>query len=339
MGVLVFFLSIYSIIITILFLNSKKYKKVNLKDIVYDFTSQLTNENNDFSVRALSYISKEFSEIDSGAFLIKRGREYHEISSFGKKIEISDKIFFYKDYLIKDFTIDESFGVRLILHSKTKLSKAKEEKIEIISTLISSSELIKNLIKKHGKFQIDLMLSMIKILEYYDRYTKGHSLRVAELSQKIAKKLRLSPQEVSDAYWTGLVHDIGKIAVPTNILNKEGKLTSEEYEIIKKHPIYGFEFLSTSETLKNIATYVYHHHEKWNGSGYPGGLKGEMIPMISRIISVADSWDAMTSKRAYRDALTYESSLQEIINNSGKQFDPKVVKAFISVLEEEENIA
>ncbi|MBT1248263.1 MULTISPECIES: HD-GYP domain-containing protein [unclassified Thermosipho (in: thermotogales)] len=338
MEFLLIILSIYSLITTFFLFNLAKSKKINLKEVVFDFTNQLTNENNDFPIKALSFISKEFPEIDSGIFLVKEGNKFNEISSFGQKIEYNDKLFFYKDYFVKDFTIDNTLGVRLILHSKSKISKSKTEKLEIISSLISSSELIKNLIKKHGKFQIDLMLSMIKILEYYDRYTQGHSLRVAELSQKIAKKLNLSSQEISDAYWTGLVHDIGKIAIPNSILNKEGSLTMEEYEIIKKHPIYGFEFLSTSETLKNIATYVYHHHEKWDGTGYPGRLKGEMIPIISRIISVADSWDAMTSKRAYRDALTYEFALQEIINNSNKQFDPKVVSAFLDVLKEEENL-
>ncbi|MBZ4650679.1 HD-GYP domain-containing protein [Thermosipho sp. (in: thermotogales)] len=338
MAIILTIVSVYAVVITALFLKkSLSSSRYNIKSLIYDFNDSLSDSSNDFSSKVLSFISKNFSKIDSGAIFLKNGKSFIELNSFGNKIENNDKIFFYKDYYVKEFFIDESYALRTVFHTIKNLSKEEKEKIEILTGLISSSEIIKNLIKKNGKFQIDLMLSMIKILEYYDRYTQGHSMRVAEFSKKIAEKMKLSHKEISDAYWTGLVHDIGKIAIPTGILNKEGKLTNEEFAIIKKHPVYGYEFLSTSETLKDIATYVFHHHERWDGNGYPTGLKGEMIPIISRIIAVADSWDAMISKRAYRNALPKDYALQEIINNSGKQFDPRVVKAFLEVIEEEED--
>lgn len=185
------------------------------------------------------------------------------------------------------------------------------------------------------EFQQELIFSIIQLLEIHDNYTKNHSHNVAVLSQNIAAELNLSAEEINNAYWAGLVHDIGKILIPFNVLNKNDKLSEEEFEHIKKHPYWGFVTLSQTKHLKDIAKYVLFHHEYWDGSGYPKGVKGKDIPLISQIITVADSWDAMRSDRSYRSKLTSESALMEIINKRGIQFSPIVVDALIEVLDKE----
>lgn len=183
--------------------------------------------------------------------------------------------------------------------------------------------------KLQNQFTKELITSMINILEEYDKYTSGHSENVAELSAEIAAEMDLAQPKINDAYWAGMVHDIGKLLVPLEILNKEDALTKDEYEIIKNHPLWGYEALHKSESLRHIAEYVLYHHESWEGSGYPDGLKGKEIPLISQILAVADAWDAMTSKRAYRDPLSKQKALQEIRENKGTQFAPKVADAFL----------
>ena len=128
---------------------------------------------------------------------------------------------------------------------------------------------------------------------------------------------------------SGLLHDIGKIAIDENILNKPGKLTDEEWEEVKRHPEIGYRILSTVNDMSEMAGYVLAHHEKWNGTGYPKGLKGEEIPLQSRIITIADSYDAMTSERSYRNALSEEDAIEELKVNAGIQFDPELVKVFV----------
>uniref|UniRef100_A0A7C4W1S5 HD-GYP domain-containing protein n=1 Tax=Fervidobacterium thailandense TaxID=1008305 RepID=A0A7C4W1S5_9BACT len=178
-----------------------------------------------------------------------------------------------------------------------------------------------------------MILTMIRILEYHDKYTKGHSKNVATIASLLAERLGLSDEMIKKAYWASLLHDIGKIVIPSQILNKEGKLTIEEFEVIKKHPVYGHDFLTTSEDLKELAKYVLHHHERWDGKGYPMGLSGEDIPLISRIIAVADAYDAMRSDRPYRKGLPIDVIRNEIIEHSSMQFDPEIAKLFVKMID------
>lgn len=184
-----------------------------------------------------------------------------------------------------------------------------------------------------NSFTKEMVASIIKMLEMYDLYTRGHSENVAELAVKIADKMNLSNQTVEDIYWAGLVHDIGKMLIPLEILNKEGKLSNSEYEVIKEHPVLGSNALSSSSTLKHIAEYVRHHHERWDGKGYPDALTAGQIPLVSQILCAADAWDAMRSKRTYRDSLSYNEALAEIKNNKGTQFSPAVVEALLTIIE------
>lgn len=185
------------------------------------------------------------------------------------------------------------------------------------------------------EFQQEIVYSIIQLLEIHDNYTKNHSHNVAILSQKIATELNLPTEEINNAYWAGLVHDIGKILIPFNVLNKKDKLSEEEFNHIKKHPHWGFVTLSQTKHLKEIAKYVLYHHEYWDGTGYPKGVKGNDIPLVSQIITVADSWDAMRSDRSYRSKLATETALREIINKKGLQFSPVVVEAFVNIIERE----
>ena len=180
-------------------------------------------------------------------------------------------------------------------------------------------------------------MSTIETLRYTveakDTYTKGHSDRVSQYSVLIGKHLGLSDKELHDLELGGLFHDIGKIGIPDGILRKESKLTDDEYSEIKNHPSIGVHILSSATIFKDIIPIVKHHHEKYDGNGYPGKLKGEEIPYLARIAAIADTFDAMTSKRSYRDSLPLETVIDEFKRCKGTQFDPKLDDVFLDILE------
>ena len=172
-----------------------------------------------------------------------------------------------------------------------------------------------------------------RIVEAKDPYTRGHSDRVSDYSVLIGKKLGLPDADLEVLRIGGLFHDVGKVGVPDSILLKPGKLTDEEFAEIKKHPTVGAHILSTAKTFEDFIPIVKYHHERYDGYGYPDGLKGEDIPYFARIAAVADTFDAMTSKRPYRDALPLDIVKAEFKKYSGIQFDPNVAEAFLSILE------
>ena len=164
-----------------------------------------------------------------------------------------------------------------------------------------------------------------------DRYTCGHSRRVAHLTQALAEQIGLDEHTVSRCHIAGLVHDVGKIGVPEAVLTKPGRLTDEEFAWIRKHPEIGHRILKDIPQLSDVLPGVLYHHERWDGKGYPEGLQGEGIPLVARLIALADSFDAMSSNRTYRKALSREAVLKEISDCSGKQFDSTLVRAFIKL--------
>lgn len=174
-------------------------------------------------------------------------------------------------------------------------------------------------------------------VEAKDMYTRGHSDRVSEYSVLIGKKLGLQDSDIRLLQIGGLFHDIGKIGVPDSILLKEAKLTDDEYSQIKNHPSIGAHILSNATIFSDIIPIVKHHHEKYDGTGYPGRLKGEEIPYLARIAAVADTFDAMTSVRPYRKALPLDIVKAEFEKYSGTQFDPDIAKAFLEILETDYN--
>ena len=234
--------------------------------------------------------------------------------------------------LISDIHIGGELKAKLLIERQEPFVDEEIDMIKSLSGFFTSFIATHNYVSNQGRFEKDMILTMIRILEYHDTYTKGHSKNVATIASLIAEKLGLNDELIRKTYWAALVHDVGKIVVPSSILNKESKLTIEEFEVIKKHPVYGHDFLSTSPELRDLARYVFHHHERWDGKGYPAGISGEEIPLISRIIMVADSWDAMRSDRPYRKGLSKEKATEEILKHSGAQFDPNIAKIFIKVL-------
>ncbi|MDC7249481.1 MAG: MEDS domain-containing protein [Sphaerochaetaceae bacterium] len=187
---------------------------------------------------------------------------------------------------------------------------------------------IKDKEKKYQELQLsvleDIVVTLTSILEIHDVYTKNHSQNVANLSRQIAIKMGLDDSDIIQIYYAGLVHDIGKTLIPKEIITKTGKLTYEEYEIVKKHPSHAYDVLNNSPELKDIANIVLQHHERWDGKGYPNCIQGESISLAARIIAIADTYDAMTSDRPYRKAFDKEFALNEIKNNAGTQFDPNI---------------
>ncbi|GMQ57668.1 HD-GYP domain-containing protein [Vallitalea sediminicola] len=171
-------------------------------------------------------------------------------------------------------------------------------------------------------------------LEVKDAYTGGHATRVQEYAVKLAKASGMKKKEVEMIRTAALLHDIGKIGIPDFILNKKGKLTREEYEIIKEHPVMGARILSNVDSLKEISNIIRYHHEKHDGTGYPDALKGADIPIESAILAIADSFDAMTTDRPYKRAMASLEALDELKVNKGTQFNPILVDEFIKVMYE-----
>ncbi|MCM3639316.1 HD-GYP domain-containing protein [Sporosarcina luteola] len=177
-----------------------------------------------------------------------------------------------------------------------------------------------------------MVKGVIATLELKDPYTRGHSERVAEYAMSLAKATgKVNESELSYFYYACLLHDIGKVNIPDTILAKHGKLTEEEYEVIKTHPVVGAKAIEDVEGIGANLAVVYHHHERWDGKGYPDGLAGQEIPLVARITAVADAFDAMTSTRSYRPALPFEEAYKRIIEGKGAQFDPELVEVFKQV--------
>ena len=190
---------------------------------------------------------------------------------------------------------------------------------------------------KLEKAYLDSIETLRYTVEAKDPYTRGHSDRVSEYSVLIGKKLGLSEEDLKTLKIGGLFHDIGKIGIPDSILLKEAKLTDEEYSEIKNHPAIGAHILCNAEVFKNIIPIVKHHHERFDGNGYPGKLAGENIPYLARIAAIADTFDAMTSRRTYRNALSLDIVKEEIQRCSGSQFDPNIAKVFLEILNNDYN--
>ena len=246
-----------------------------------------------------------------------------------KKVIIKDAFKAIEKSVYTNIKIDDETVGRLVLDiakgSGEEFSKVSEKILRSFSNLASAFFSYRRYNNLQGKFTKEMITSIVQILELYDKYTKGHSENVAKMTARIAEELGLSQKKINDAYWSGMVHDIGKLLVSLDILNKPGQLSDKEYDIIKKHPYWGYKALSSSKTLEDIAHYVLYHHERWDGKGYPEGISEDDIPLLSQILAVADAWDAMTSARSYREPLSKTEAIKELRKNKGQQFSPKIV--------------
>ena len=190
----------------------------------------------------------------------------------------------------------------------------------------------------YGKLEmayIESIETLKNTVEAKDIYTRGHSDRVAAFAVLLGEHLGLPEHDLETLRVGGIFHDVGKIGVPDSILQKNASLTPNEYSEIKNHPSIGAHILSNASIFSEVVPIVKHHHERFDGTGYPGKLKGEEIPYLARLTSVVDSFDAMTSKRAYRDSLKLDIAIEELRKNIGTQFDPKLCQAFLDILENE----
>jgi response regulator RpfG family c-di-GMP phosphodiesterase len=231
---------------------------------------------------------------------------------------------------------------KLKLENIRLLKQIQEQNVELMNFNKTLEEQVANRTKElrdaYGKMNktfLDTIQSLALAIEAKDPYTKGHSERVSIFSVELAKKLRLSHKDEWNINVAGILHDIGKIGIDEAILNKPGKLTPEEYEKVKKHPIISLKILEPIEFLDEIKPLILHHHEWYDGNGYPESISGNNIPLGSRILAVADTVEAMTSNRAYRKALDVDIVINELKHFSGTQFDPTLANAFIQMLEQE----
>ncbi|AOT71694.1 HD domain-containing phosphohydrolase [Geosporobacter ferrireducens] len=239
-------------------------------------------------------------------------------------------------YFSRDFT--KRFnnvveGIKLIAAGNytQKLPLLGESEIQSLSLSVNQlSDSILTKISQLQKSYLQTIEALVTTIEVKDPYTKGHSERVAKYSLLISNYLHIDNAGIIET--AALIHDIGKIGIPESILNKPGRLTEDEFSYIKQHPEIGYKILDMIEEFHEIKHIIRHHHEWFNGQGYPLGLSGEAIPLGARVIAVADAFDAMTSSRPYKPPSSASEALEEIRRMSGKQFDPSVVNAFLAVM-------
>lgn len=191
---------------------------------------------------------------------------------------------------------------------------------------------IKEMDLKLDKYLIDFAKILLNTINAKDHYTEEHSARVSNMSVAFAKYLNLKDSDIEDLRIAALFHDIGKIGIPDKILLKEGKLTNEEYDTIKLHPLIGANIIGSSDIFKHLAPIILYHHERVDGKGYPNGLNGKDIPYLAKILSICDSFDAIISKRPYKEENSLEFGIEQLKNSINKQFDKDLVNSFISML-------
>jgi len=235
----------------------------------------------------------------------------------------NDKLYGYMLELVED--THKWMHINYLSDNNTELEKTVREQ---------NAELIKKQDAIEKMF-VQTVTALSEAVDAKDRYTSGHSKRVADYARMLAKRMGLSAEQQEEIYRAGLLHDIGKIRIPVEIINKAGKLTDEEYNIIKIHPVTGYNILRGIAGNDLIAIAAKYHHERYDGKGYPNGLAGETIPLVARILAVADTYDAMTSNRSYRKALPQDVVRSEIEKGRGTQFDPDIADIMLRVIDED----
>lgn len=237
------------------------------------------------------------------------------------------------DFIKKPFIPDV-----LILRARNTIELTRLQKNLTAEVEKKASEIIKER-DRVERMIMQVVKTLSGAIDAKDPYTNGHSLRVAEYAKRIAKKAGYSDTKLMEIYMMALLHDIGKIGVPDTILNKPGKLSSDEYAKVKEHPAIGAKILENISEFPDISVGALYHHERYDGKGYPKGISGEKIPEEARIIAVADCYDALTSNRSYRDMLKPREARERIEKDKGKQFDPRFADIMISMIDEDRDFS
>lgn len=227
----------------------------------------------------------------------------------------------------KDNTVPVQISITLGIAAKVNVS-------EDINEVLKKAEFEVYRLKytEAKKLRSSIIASLIKIIGEKDYETEEHAWRMQKLAVQFGTELQLSDSQLDELILTVTLHDIGKMAIPDHILMKPGSLTPEEWEIVKEHPERGYRIVFSSRELANIAPAVLHHHERWDGKGYPHGLKGKEIPLLSRIVAIIDAYDVMTNRRPYKKAITHWEAVEELRECAGSQFDPQLVECFIELV-------
>lgn len=282
---------------------------------------------------------KNIIKFDSDICIVKdfQNELIKHIDKESTKDEIIRKMDITKESFITVFRKEDSIvgGVLLEIKkdSNKSFTKESERLMYALKNIAESYLLNESYYKANQIFKNEMIYAMIQLLEIHDNYTKGHSEAVANYAKDLAKYIGMNDEKVNEIYWASIVHDIGKILIDKSILTKEDSLTFDEYEIMKKHPEFGYQALKDSKLTEKIAEYILYHHERIDGNGYPKGLKGDEIPIESKIIAIADSYDAMTSERTYKERISKKDALKEIKRNLNLQFDVELGLKFIDMME------
>jgi response regulator RpfG family c-di-GMP phosphodiesterase len=231
------------------------------------------------------------------------------------------------DYVLKPFNIDDIMLAVNRTIERLKFLDEQKNYVKILETKVRETT------ESLNKGFLNSLYTLVNALEARDQYTHLHSRSVSEYAVKIANMMNLDDERVKNIEIAGFIHDIGKIGIPDSILLKPARLTAEEFDFVKRHPEIGFTIIQPSMgENRDVMDFVICHHERFDGGGYPHGLKGEKIPVVSRVATLADSFDAMTSDRLYRKGLGIDEAIEDIKKNSGSQFDPEISKIFIDSL-------
>jgi response regulator RpfG family c-di-GMP phosphodiesterase len=254
------------------------------------------------------------------------------------------------DYIVKPFNISQvTISVKRALerrqllleniqYKKSLEHKVVEKTIDLIrknKKLEQQAKLLEGLLRDLRESYEASLDAMVSAIESRDCETKHHCRRVQVYAVMLAQRLDVTPEALVDISYGSLLHDVGKIGVPDAILLKPGKLTDGEWEVMRRHTVIGHQMISKIKFLRGAADIVLHHHERWDGGGYPTGIAGEEIPLGARIFSIIDTYDAMTSKRPYKEALPIATARAEIERCAGTQFDPRIVKEFLRIPDED----
>lgn len=259
---------------------------------------------------------------------VKKHNFYGEEHQPGGRITISCGVATYPTHA--------SSAKELLNHADQAMYKAKsfkKDKVELYFSVLDNLD-----VAEDEKDLINSIRTLISVINAKDRYTYGHSERVTYYSTKLAEKINLPNEQVQILNYAAFLHDIGKIEINREILNKKGKPTEEEWNILKQHPKWGSDIVKGVNKLQPVAKLILHHHENYDGSGYPDGMKEEGIPLLARIIRIVDSYDAMTSNRPYKSNMITSEVIEELERCSGKMFDPELTKHFIEIIKEENKI-